>query len=533
MANKIDHDFLTKRTFLQTIGMLGGSAAAYTAMSGLNLTAQATASEPPKLMANGQGKKVIILGAGVSGLVCAYELMQKGYDCTVIEARPFAGGRCQTARNGSIIQETGSEAQHCEFTHDQYFNIGPWRIAAEHHGTIHYCHEAGVSLEPLINKSPQGYIFSENIDGPLKNTRLRIIETEIDRAGNVAELLAKSAQEGLLDEKLSGDDVEQLIEYLRSTGLIDRRLLDYRPNKARGYSKYPTTGHDAGTLSDIKSLQEILKVKLAATYDTADHPAVMFQIQGGMDQLPKMLSKKLPGNSVHYNAEVTDIMQNDDGVKVSYKNPDSGDVSSTSGDYCISTIPFSVFGGINNNFAPNLQDAIKSSRSAPAIKVGLQMKRRFWEQDDMIYGGHSYSDIPGHNLISYPSSELFARDRGGVLLAAYRWGNQGVMVSNMSNEDRAEFALSIGEKIHPGQYRQNYNGQAISVGWHKMKYSMGAAIGWSARNRQNKLPIVINGDKRVLFSGDGLSPFNSGWMIGAIEAAWITIADLDKRVSQS
>ena len=38
--------------------------------------------------------------------------------------------------------------------------------------------------------------------------------------------------------------------------------------------------------------------------------------------------------------------------------------------------------------------AIAAVPYAAAIKVGLQFKRRFWEEDDRIYGGISYTDLP-------------------------------------------------------------------------------------------------------------------------------------------
>ena len=55
------------------------------------------------------------------------------------------------------------------------------------------------------------------------------------------------------------------------------------------------------------------------------------------------------------------------------------------------------------------------------VKVGLQFKRRFWEEDEQIYGGITYTDLP-IGQISYPSSGFFG-DGKGVLLGAYIWGS--------------------------------------------------------------------------------------------------------------
>ena len=44
-------------------------------------------------------QKVIVVGAGIAGLVAAFELMQSGHDVTVFEARMRPGGRVHTLRD--------------------------------------------------------------------------------------------------------------------------------------------------------------------------------------------------------------------------------------------------------------------------------------------------------------------------------------------------------------------------------------------------------------------------------------------------
>ena len=149
----------------------------------------------------------------------------------------------------------------------------------------------------------------------------------------------------------------------------------------------------------------------------------------------------------------------------------------------------------------------------------------------MIYGGVTQTDIPGNRIISYPSNDLHSPN-GGVLLGDYEFGANAVANSNLSNADRIELALASGEKVHPSLYRKHFNGKAMSMAWHKEKYSLGGWVGWSARGRRNKLPILLKGERRVLFSGNGITPILDGWMAGAIEGAWLTLADLDKRIAQ-
>ena len=70
-------------------------------------------------------------------------------------------------------------------------------------------------------------------------------------------------------------------------------------------------------------------------------------------------------------------------------------------DFAICTIPAPVLKDIPNDFSPETQAAIKSTAFVPAVKIGFQTRRRFWEEDHAIYGGHLL-DQPGHhaNLVS-------------------------------------------------------------------------------------------------------------------------------------
>ena len=115
-----------------------------------------------------------------------------------------------------------------------------------------------------------------------------------------------------------------------------------------------------------------------------------------MDKIPFAMEKVLKPGSVSYNSEVTYIQNNDENVVITVKNTKSGIIKQIEGDYVISTIPFSVIAGIDSNFSPIVKTALKSATSSPAYKIGLQFTRRFWEEEDMIYGGASYSDMEGH-----------------------------------------------------------------------------------------------------------------------------------------
>src|SRR3954454_20734465 len=80
---------LTRRTLLEQIGTVGGAGAAYMAMEALGLAIPTPASAENFALpaSSGTNKSIVVLGAGIAGLVSAYELRRAGYRVSVLEAR--------------------------------------------------------------------------------------------------------------------------------------------------------------------------------------------------------------------------------------------------------------------------------------------------------------------------------------------------------------------------------------------------------------------------------------------------------------
>src|SRR5271154_6646336 len=132
---------LTRRVFIQRIAQLGGYSAAFATMQALGLLPAVGASTLPQLPSDfGKGKKVVILGAGIAGMVAAYELRKCGFDCTILEARNRPGGRSWSIRNGSKVEFTDGATQTCDWQDGSYLNPGPARIPSIHTNLLNYCH---------------------------------------------------------------------------------------------------------------------------------------------------------------------------------------------------------------------------------------------------------------------------------------------------------------------------------------------------------------------------------------------------------
>src|SRR5947209_15869081 len=73
-------------------------------------------------------KKVIVMGGGIAGLSCAYELKRRGHDVTVLEASGRAGGHVRTLHDpfaDGLYADLGAE----HFYHPGYTEY--WRYLKE------------------------------------------------------------------------------------------------------------------------------------------------------------------------------------------------------------------------------------------------------------------------------------------------------------------------------------------------------------------------------------------------------------------
>src|ERR1700734_4095921 len=210
---------ISRRRLLTMIGLSAGSSVMYQAMHSLGFAAESSFKDPIRLGPAPKGASVLVLGAGMAGLVAAYELRNAGYQVQVLEYNARAGGRNWTLRGGDRYTELGGHTQQCEFDKDLYINPGPWRIPYHHRGMLNYCKRLGVPLEAFVQVNYNAYLHSSRAFGG-KPQRFR--EIKADYQGHVAELLAKATRQNALDAAVSKEDQEKLLESLREWGALDK-----------------------------------------------------------------------------------------------------------------------------------------------------------------------------------------------------------------------------------------------------------------------------------------------------------------------
>src|SRR6195952_4356297 len=357
---------LSRRDLLSLIGTVAGSAAMYQAMTSLGFAVESAYTGPIKLEGDAKGASVLILGAGLAGLTAALELRAAGYKVQVLEFNSRPGGRNGTRRGGDSFTELGGATQTCGFEEGLYLNPGPWRIPYHHRAVLDYCKRLGVALEPFVQLNHNALLHGSTAFGG-KPQRIREIKTDLQ--GHISELLAKVTQQGKLDEAVSAQDREILLQALQSWGALGRNYA-YRANLIsadhRGYARDPGGGLGAAPVAgEPIKLSDILQSQLwryLRNFALYEFQTTMFEPAGGMDMIGKAFAREV-GDLIRYDAKVTRIQQNDGGVTVSYVDA-NGDSKSPAApqlakaDWCVCTIPLSILSQIQIDVAPSMKAAI-------------------------------------------------------------------------------------------------------------------------------------------------------------------------------
>jgi monoamine oxidase len=520
---------ISRRELLMRIGQTAGAAMMYQAMSTLGFAAESHYAGPVDLANAPRNTSILILGAGMAGLVAAYELSRAGYKVKLLEYNHRAGGRSWTLRGGDEYTELGGARQKCQFDPGLYINPGPWRIPYHHHAMLDYAKRLKVPLEPFTQVNYNAYLHSPSAFGG-KPQRFRHVRA--DYHGHVAELLSKATNKGQLDATVSGEDKEKLLASLRTWGVLDqqyRYAASRDTSESRGYEIDPGGGlmpqpKFSSPLPFNELLQSGLWGYLVTPFDYDLMPA-LFQPVGGMDRIANAIYQEVK-NVVQFGAKVVKIDQDDHGVTVSYVDAQRGGAAQIAkADWCLCTIPLSILAQIDIKVGEAMTAAIGAVPYEASVKVGLQFKRRFWEEDDRIYGGISFTDLP-IQMIGYPSHGQNHPGKG-VLLGAYVWGANAYELTAMTPEQRVRKAVELGAQIHPQYATEFENG--VAVAWHRSPFTQGCFANWSDAAREKHYENLCQIDGRIALAGEHASRIPA-WQEGAVLSSLDAITRMHARI---
>lgn len=518
---------LTRRRFLEMVGIAGGTMAVHETMVALGWAGRAQAFQGVPDVPQGNGQRVLVLGAGVGGLTTAYELSQKGYRVTVLEAADRSGGRSYTVRTGDQMVESlpGCEetVQTCQFPTgpQMYLNSGPGRLPYHHEIVLDYCRRLGVDLEVYVMETRANFFQSRDHFGGKSIPNRRIVN---DTRGYLSEMLAKAVNGNVFDSELSQAQKNELLDLLRVFGVLDPSY-QYTDPARSGFVKQP--GVHPGVPVEKLPFDELLASEFweHKVYQSEDYEwqATLFQPVGGMDHVWRALEANLP-EPVLLNHPVVSIDNGPDSVSVTTEDPVTGETRTHTADFCVSNIPLPHLTRIiagNDSFSDDFRRAAASVTFADTCKVGWMSNRRFWELDDQIYGGISYIDDTITQMW-YPSNGYFGER--GVLTGCYNYDDTARRFGRLDLQTRLDVAYDGAQRLHPGFAQWVPKELGLSVAWQNVPHIGGGWADWQA-HQVEPYRRLLRPDGRFWVVGDQVSHL-PGWQEGAMASAHHVIRQL-------
>ena len=461
--------------------------------------------------AAGDPPHVIVVGAGMAGLTAAFELEQAGCTCTIVEAeRSHVGGRVRTHR----------------FSNGQYGELGAMRLPDTHKTVLDYVKKFGLTTRPFINSSPNAYFY-------LRGQRERYLR--YDRIRQLYQLRPGEREKTLL--QLWGLAVDPIIESLTEVERDDLANSDsWKTAKIDGLDQLSIHQvlERAGLSPEAIELVGVALgvgetlLEAAATEHLREELSALWagdfhEIVGGMELLPNAFLRALT-TKPRMGCEVVRLERDETTGRVAAICRLGDKTERVEGDYLVCTIPFSVLQRVAADppFSGGKQRAIREITYESATKVLVNAKRRFWETDDAILGGASYTDLLT-GPIFYPSDNRLGgdedRSRGpGPLLICYNWGEAARRLGVLPASEREQLAVDLVSGLHPQLTAEpGLVADKVSWAWHTHRWSCGAFAFYLPGQFARLHRDVVAPEGRIHFAGEHTSRSHT-WIEGAMES---------------
>ncbi|MBN9736433.1 MULTISPECIES: NAD(P)/FAD-dependent oxidoreductase [unclassified Pseudonocardia] len=468
------------------------------------------------------GAEVAVVGAGIAGLVAAYELMRIGLRPVVYEPSHL-GGRL---RSQPFEGADGIVAE-----------LGGMRFPRSSTAFHHYVDLLGLRTEPFPNPLTPA-AGSTVIDLHGETFYGRTLDDLPPFFSEVADAWASALEQGAgfgaLQEAVRARDtatVKRLWDAL--VPLWDDRTfydfvstskafseLSFRHREAFGQVGFGTGGWD----SDFpNSMLEILRVVTTA----CDEDQLL--VTGGVEQVPQGLWRRAPDDAVHWPAGTSLASLHGGGTRpgvarIHRVGPDTIRVTDTYGgtrDFpavlttCQSWLLSTQIDTDESLFDQDVWMALDRTRYMQSTKTFVMVDRPFWRDTDPATGRDRMSMTLTDRLTR--STYLFDHgpDRPGVICLSYSWMSDSLKMLPYPVEKRVGLALAALRKIYPDvDVAAHVIGDPITVTWESDPHSLGAFKG--------ALPGHYRYNRRMYchFVQDGLPPARRGIFMAGDDVSW-------------
>src|SRR5215218_8820356 len=441
------------------------------------------------------GPRIVVVGAGLAGLTCAYRLKQAGYAAAVYEAADRIGGRCWTLRGA--------------FADGQLVERGGELIDQGHTAIRQLAQELGLMLDNLLAAEINGTEPCYYFDGaPYPFTQatndLKGIYQTLHRDVSEASyptLYNNYTQRGYQLDQLS---VRDWINQNVPGGIGSRlgQLLDVAYNIEYGAET---------------SVQSSLNMLYLLGYSGQGQLRIFgpsnekYRVRGGNDQIVTRLADALQGQ-ISRESQLVAIARNSDGsYRLSFQ---SGLTTSTvNADRVVLALPFSILREVdysNAGFSKLKETAIRELGMGTNSKLHVQFDNRHWNA--LGNQGDTYADT------GYQTTWDVTRAQPGTpgILVDYTGGKVGASFGSGTPSERAGRFLKQLEPVLPG-ISSHWNGRATIDYWPGYRWTKGSYSYWKVGQYTKFAGVEREREGACHFAGEHTSVDFQGYLNGAVE----------------
>ena len=439
---------------------------------------------------------IVVVGAGLAGLTCAYRLKQAGYVAQVHEASERVGGRCWTGRGF--------------FNQGQLYEHGGELIDQGHQAIRQLAQQLGLNLDNLLSGEVNGteplyyfdghpYTFAEATDD-LKHIWQKL-HMDVS-AASYPTLFDNFTERGYELDHLS---IVEWIEESVPGGIGSKlgQLLDIAYNIEYGAES---------SVQSSLNLLYLLGYVGPGQFRTFGKSNEKYHVRGGNDQIPARLAVLLAGQ-ITTGSELVAVKRTPAGAYTLTFRQGSGTATITA-DKVVLALPFSIIRRSVNvskaDFSARKLQAIAEQGMGTNSKLHVQFNRRHW--NDLGCNGDTVSDT------GYQSTWEVSRTQPGTagILVDYTGGNVGASFGSGTPSSRAQQFLSQIEPVLPG-LSQHWNGKATIDYWPGYEWTRGSYSYWKVGQYTAFAGIEGRQEGNAHFCGEHTSIDFQGYLNGAVE----------------